>query len=52
MLVGSLSLSYQGDIDKLKSCSSVFLTIHDVGSSYQSWVTFTSHEDMKETKDR
>ena len=42
----------QGDLAKLKTTASVFLTIHDVGSSYKNWVTFTSHEDMKETKDR
>jgi alpha-beta hydrolase superfamily lysophospholipase len=47
-------LSYfpQGNLAKLKTTSSVFLTIHDVGSSYKDWVTFTSHEDMKETKDK
>jgi protein NDRG1 len=36
----------------LRTSSSVFLTIHDVGSSYNSWVNFISHEDMKEVKDR
>jgi len=49
---GQMEVFVEGDLDKLKSCSSVFLTIHDVGSSYHSWVTFTSHEDMQETKTR
>ena len=30
----------------------MFLTIHDVGSSYKKWVSFTNQEDMKETKDK
>ena len=28
------------------------MTIHDVRSSYKNWVSFTNHEDMKETKDK
>jgi len=49
---GPIEIYVEGDLSKFKSCSSVFLTLHDVGSSYHSWVTFTNHEDMKETKDR
>ena len=37
-------------MSKLKASSPVFLTIHDVGSSYKNWVSFTNQEDMKETK--
>eukprot|EP00090_Calanus_glacialis_P013875 TRINITY_DN2250_c0_g1_i2.p1 TRINITY_DN2250_c0_g1~~TRINITY_DN2250_c0_g1_i2.p1 ORF type:complete len:322 (-),score=110.47 TRINITY_DN2250_c0_g1_i2:163-1128(-) len=49
---GPVEVYVEGDLDKLKTSSSVLLTIHDVGSSYNSWVNFTSHEDMKEVKDR
>jgi protein NDRG1 len=42
----------QGELSKLKATSPVFLTIHDVGSSYKNWVSFTNHEDMKKTKDK
>jgi len=49
---GPVEIFVEGDLDKLKGSSSVFLTIHDVGTSYESWVKFTQHEDMKEVKDR
>lgn len=49
---GPVEIYVEGDLDKLKSSQSVFLTIHDVGSSYSSWVSFTKHEDMQEVAGR
>jgi hypothetical protein len=45
---GPVEVYVEGDLDKLKSSPSVFLTLHDVGSSYSSMVNFTHHEDMLE----
>ena len=41
-----LNTTLQGDLEKLRDSSNVFLTIHDIGSSYLQWVHFTKHEDM------
>jgi len=49
---GPVEIYVEGDLDKLKSSQSVFLTIHDVGSSYTSWGSFTQHEDMQEVAGR
>jgi len=49
---GPVEIYVEGDLDKLKNSQSVFLTLHDVGSSYTSWVSFTHHEDMKEVTER
>jgi len=43
---GSVSVYVQGDKEKLKE-GVVYLTLHDVGSSYQDWVNYTSHESMQ-----
>ena len=45
-------ISSQGDLSKLKASTPVFLTIHDVGSSYKNWMRFTSQDCMKEAKDK
>lgn len=43
---GPITVYVEGDLDKLRDSSNIFLTVHDVGSSYRSWVKFTGHEDM------
>ena len=44
--------SFKGDFEKRKS-GNVFLTIHDVGTSFQAMVDFVNHEDMAaQLKDR
>jgi len=42
---GPVSVYVQGEDKHLKT-GTVFLTVHDVGSSYQSWLNFTSHPSM------
>jgi len=48
---GPVSVYIQGDQDKLKD-GVVFLTIHDVGSAYQTWVDFINHPSMEEIRNR
>merc|ERR1712080_419739 len=48
---GSVSVYVQGDEEKLKD-GVVYLTVHDVGSSYQSWVNYTSHHSMETVQKR
>lgn len=48
---GPVSVFIQGDQDKLKE-GVVFLTIHDVGSTYQTWVDFINHPSMEEIRNR
>eukprot|EP00090_Calanus_glacialis_P035219 TRINITY_DN6016_c0_g1_i4.p1 TRINITY_DN6016_c0_g1~~TRINITY_DN6016_c0_g1_i4.p1 ORF type:complete len:319 (-),score=91.45 TRINITY_DN6016_c0_g1_i4:136-1092(-) len=43
---GPFEIFVEGDLDKLRDSSNVFLTVHDIGSSYLRWVQFTKHEDM------
>jgi len=50
-VVGSVNVYIQGDLDKLKD-GVVFLTVHDVGSSFMSWVNFTLCEDMEQIRNR
>jgi len=48
---GSVSVYVQGDEEKLKD-GVVYLTVHDVGSSYQSWVNYTTHQSMETVQKR
>jgi len=48
---GPISIYVQGDFEKRRS-GNVFMTIHNVGSSFQSMVDFVNHEDMAQLKDR
>jgi len=43
---GHLSVFVQGDLEKLREGNSVFLTVHDIGSNHNSWVSFTKNEVM------
>jgi len=49
---GDMELFVEGDLNRLQGTSNVFLTVHDVGSSYLSWVKFTKHNDLREIKKR
>jgi len=42
---GPVSVYVQGEEKHLKT-GVVFLTVHDVGSSYKNWLEFTSHPSM------
>ena len=42
----------QGDLERLRESDNIFLTVHDVGSSYLSWRKFTNNPDMAEIKAR
>lgn len=46
------SMLFQGDLEKLRDSDNIFMTVHDVGSSYLSWKRFTNHPDMTEIKAR
>lgn len=48
---GLLSVFVQGDLDKQRE-GVVFLTIHEVGQSYLSWVNFVNTPDMEEVRRR
>lgn len=49
---GEMEVYVEGDLDKLRDTSTVFLTVHDVGSSYLSWVQFTRHKEVREVRKR
>lgn len=48
---GPVSVFVQGDLDKQRE-GVVFLTIHDVGQSYLSWLNFVNTPDMEEVRRR
>jgi len=48
---GSVSVFIQGDSERLRE-GVVFLTLHDVGSSYKNWLDFSSHSSMEEIQRR
>jgi len=49
---GAADVFVEGDLEKLRDSSNVFLTVHDVGSSYLRWAQFTQHEDMMDIRAR
>jgi len=50
--VGPITIFAEGDLEKYRISSNIFLTIHDIGSSYQSWVQFNKLPDMLQIKQR
>jgi len=50
-VLGSVNVYVQGDLDKLRD-GVVFFTVHDVGTSFMSWVDFTMCEDMEQIRTR
>jgi len=46
-----ITILSQGDLDKLRD-GVVFLTVHDVGASFETWVRFANEEAMEEIKRR
>lgn len=50
--VGPVSVFVEGDAEKMKVSSNIFLSLHTVGTSYKHWVTFNQQEDMKEVVNR
>ena len=49
---GPVSIYVQGDLDKHRDDQAVFLTVHDVGTSYLSMVDFFSHRELAEIRSR
>jgi len=49
---GHLSVYVQGDLDKLRDGNCVFLTVHDIGSNHNSWVSFAKHESMNSVTEK
>jgi len=47
---GELEVYVEGNLENLSQTVTVFLTVHDVGSSYLSWTEFTNHLNVKEIK--
>jgi len=43
---GHLHVFVQGDLEKLRESQHVFLTVHDIGSNHNSWVSFAKQEEM------
>jgi pimeloyl-ACP methyl ester carboxylesterase len=50
--VGPVSVFVEGDAEKMKLSSNVFLSLHTVGTSYKHWVNFNQQEDMREVANR
>jgi hypothetical protein len=50
--VGPVSVFVEGDAEKMKVSSNVFLSLHTVGTSYKHWVNFNQQEDMREVANR
>jgi len=48
---GPVSVFLQGDEKKLKD-GAVFITVHDVGATYQNWVNFLKDESMVDIRSR
>jgi len=46
---GPVSVFIQGDLTQQRD-GAVFLTVHDIGSSYQSWVAWVNHSSMEEVR--
>jgi len=49
--VGPVSVFVQGDLEKGRD-GTVYLTVHDVGRSFRSFVNFVLHDSMKEVRSR
>jgi len=50
-VVGPVSVYLQGDLEKLRD-GVVFLTVHDIGNSYMTWVNFIMQPSMEEIRKR
>jgi len=48
---GDISVFIQGDTERLRE-GVTFLTVHDVGATYQTWTDFCSHPSMEEIRRR
>jgi len=48
---GPISVFLQGDLERQRD-GAVFLTVHDVGSSYFTWVDWVRHSSMEEVRKR
>jgi len=50
--VGPVEVYVEGDMDKLRVSSNIFMTIHDAGDNFMKWVDFNKQDDMNEIKTR
>jgi len=49
---GHLHVYVQGDLERLRDKNSVFLTVHDIGSNHNSWVSFSKQEVMNSVTEK
>ena len=49
---GPVDVYVEGDLEKLRDSENIFLTVHDIGSSYLSWKKFTANPDMADVRTR
>jgi hypothetical protein len=50
--VGPVSVFAEGELERMRDSSNVWLTLHDAGNSYQQFVAFNQQEDMNEARQR
>ena len=49
---GPVDVYVEGDLEKLRDSENIFLTVHDIGSSYLNWKKFSAHPDMADVRAR
>ena len=50
--VGPVSVFVEGDLEKLRVSSNIFMTVHTAGTTFQQWVDFNMQEDMRAVRQR
>lgn len=50
--VGPVSVFVEGDLEKLRVSSNIFMTVHTAGTTFQHWVNFNMQEDMQAVSQR
>ena len=50
--VGPVSVFVEGDLEKLRVSSNIFMTVHTAGTTFQQWVDFNMQEDMQAVRQR
>ena len=49
---GPVDVYVEGDLEKLRDSENIFLTVHDIGSSYLNWKKFSANPDMADVRTR
>jgi len=50
--VGPVEVYVEGDLDKYRNSNNIFLTIHNIGSTYKHWLEFNQTFDMTQIRRR